>query len=149
MKILLAAIAVVAVITAAYFAGYLPERRQRAAAESEVGALRSRLAVAEARVRTGELVGQVLTVKEAAMRQNYGQALELSSSFFDAVRAEAATTPDSRLRDGLNEVLAKRDLVTAALAKGDPTVSETLHSLELGLRRALGYAISPEPAPTP
>lgn len=49
------------------------------------------------------------------MRQNYGQALELSSPFFDAVRAEIARSPDSELADGLNQVLAVRDGVTAAL----------------------------------
>jgi hypothetical protein len=83
------------------------------------------------------------------MRQNYGQALDLSSPFFDAVRAEATGSPDSGLRDGLNEVLAMRDGVTAALAKADPTVIETLHGIELRLRRALGYAVPPESASSP
>ena len=55
----------------------------------------------------------VLTVKEVTMRQNYGLALEHSSRFFDAVRTEAAATLDPGLRDGLNEVLGKRDSVTA------------------------------------
>lgn len=145
----LIAIAAAAVIGGAYWAGYLPERRVRIAVEAEVGALQTRLATAEARVRLGELLGQALTVKEVAMRQNYGQALELSTPFFDAVRAETARAADAGLRDGLNEVLAMRDEVTAALAKADPTVVESLHGIELRLRRALGYALPPEPASSP
>lgn len=137
----LIALAAAAVIGGAYLAGYLPERRGRIAVEAEIGALRPRLAAAEARVRTGELLGQALTLKEVAMRQNYGQALELSTSFFDAVRAELARPGESGLADGLNEVLTMRDGVTAALAKADPTVLETLQRVELRLRRALGYAL--------
>lgn len=134
------------VIAGAYLAGYLPESRGRIAAEAEVGELQMRLAAAEGRVRVGELLGQALTLKEVAKRQDYGQALDLSSPFFDAVRAEAARSPDSGSRTGLNEVLAMRDAVTAALAKADPTVIETLHGIELRLRRALGYALPPESA---
>ena len=83
------------------------------------------------------------------MRQNYRQALERSTPFFDAVRAETARAADAGLRDGLSEVLALRDAVTAGLAKADPTVVDTLHGIELRLRRALGYALPPEPASSP
>lgn len=141
-----AIIGLVAVV-AAYFAGYLPEHEARAQAEAQVQALEAKVSAAQARVRTGELLGQALTLREMALRQDYGQALELSSSFFDAVRGEAASSPDPALRDGLSEVLAKRDAVTAALAKGDLAVLETLHGIEIRLRRALGYATRPEPPP--
>jgi hypothetical protein len=36
-------------------------------------------------------------------------------------------------------VLAKRDAVVAALAKGEPGVTGTLHDIELTLRAGLGY----------
>jgi hypothetical protein len=141
------AIAAVVVIGGAFLAGYLPERRQRTAAELQVRMLQEKLAAAEARGRMGEFLGHALTVKEVTMRQNYGQAQELSSSFFNGVRAEAAATPDGGFRDALNEVLARRDSVTAALTKADPGVIEILHMIELRLRRALGYTLPPEPAP--
>jgi hypothetical protein len=142
-------IAAAAVVAGAYLAGYWPERRVRIAAQAEVGALETRLATAEARVRVGELLGRALTLKEVVMRQNYGQGLELSSPFFDAVRAETARPASSGLTDGLNEVLAMRDGVTAALAKADPQVVDTLHGIELRLRRALGYPLPPDPASNP
>lgn len=143
------AIAAAAAIAGAYLTGYVPERRVRIAAEAEVEALQTRLATAEARVRVGALLGQALTVKEVAMRQNYGQALELSSPLFDAVGTEMAKSAGSGLVDGLNQVRGMRDGVTAALAKADPTVVETLHDIELRLRRALGYAVPPQTASSP
>lgn len=142
-------IGAVAVIAAAYLAGYLPENRQRVAATTEAAALQTRLATAEARVRAGELLGQALTLKEIAIRQDYGQALERSSAFFDAVRGEAATTPEPRLREGLAAVLARRDAVTAALAKTEPTAVELIHDIERLLRGAMGYAMLPEPRREP
>jgi hypothetical protein len=141
------AAAVVLLLGAAFLAGYVPERRLRMAAEEQARLAQDRLAAAEARVRFGELLGEVLTVKEVTMRQNYGQAQELSSSFFDRVRAEASETREMAFREALNEILAKRDAVTAALTKADTGVVETLHTMELRLRRALGYSVSPEPAP--
>jgi hypothetical protein len=142
---LLAAVVVVVLIAGAYIVGDARQRTLRVDAEAQVAALEARAARAEARVRTGELLGRVLTVREAVVGQNYGQALEQSSLFFDAVRAEAGATPEPGLREALTEVLASRDLVTAALAKSDPGVLETLNRLELRLRRALGYAIPPDP----
>jgi hypothetical protein len=148
--------AVVVAIAAAYLAGYLPERASRVESEAQVAAVREQVAAvqdkleaAEARVRAGDLLGHLLLLEEAAKQQDYGQALALSTPFFDAVRREAATTPRPELREGLNEALAMRDGVTAALAKGDATVVDTLRAIELRLRRALGYAVPAEASTSP
>ena len=141
-------VAVVAVVLlgAAFLGGYIPEHRQRASAEMEVERLRNRLVVAEDRVRMSELLGRILTIGEVTARQDYGHAQNLSSAFFDAVRAEAATTHDGQLRAGLTEALARRDAVTAALAKADPAALDILHTIELRLRQAMGYPVPPEPS---
>jgi hypothetical protein len=94
----LVALAAAVVIGGAYVAGYLTEHRARTTAEARAGALETRLAAAEARVRTSELLGRALTLKEVAMRQNYGQALEFSTPFFDAVSTERARSSDAGLR---------------------------------------------------
>ena len=65
-------IAAAAVLAGAYLTGYWPERRVRIASQTEVGALETRLATAEARIRVGEILGRALTLKEVVMRQNYG-----------------------------------------------------------------------------
>ncbi len=133
------AVAAVLAIVVAYLAGYLPQRGQRVAAEQRAEQLDGRLATAEARVRMAEVLGRSLAVKEAAMRNDFGRAGELASPFFDGVRAEVAATPDDALRAGLNDVLARRDAVTSALARADPASAGTLHQIEIRLRDALGY----------
>ena len=79
------------------------------------------------------------------MRQNYGQAQELSSSFFNSIRAEATATPLNEFRDVLNGVLSRRDSITSSLTKAEPGVVERLHDVEVRMRGALGYSLPPEP----
>jgi hypothetical protein len=143
-------VAIVAVILlgATFLAGYVPERQQRATVEMELERLSNRLVVAEDRVRTSELLGRILMLTEVTARQDYGHAQELSSAFFDAVRAEIAATHDRQLRDGLNAALAERDAVTATLAKADVDALDVLHDIELRLRQALGYPVQSGPAST-
>jgi hypothetical protein len=107
------------------------------------------LSTAAARLRSSALLDQVLTLKDVAARQNYGAARELSSAFFDAVRKEAAIVMEDRLRNGLSDILARRDAVTAALANGDPSVTATLYEIERLLRDALGFPVPPSAADTP
>ena len=135
-------VAVVAavVVVGAYLAGYLPERRARVAGERELTTVREELSAAQQRVRLAELLGRALMLKEAAQRQNYGQALELSSAFFDAVLAEMKRSGEGE-RARLAEILAMRDGVTAALAKADPAIVDSLHRVEVHLRQALGYPV--------
>jgi hypothetical protein len=132
----------VVLLAAAYLAGYLPQRSQRVAAESEVGTLTDRLAASESRGRISALLGRALAVKDAAARQNYGQAQELASAFFDQVRAELAVAADAGARDALTEILSRRDAVTASLSKADAGVIEVLRAIELRLRGALGYPLA-------
>jgi hypothetical protein len=53
------AVAVILLLGAAFLAGYVPERRLRMAAEEQARLAQNRLAAAEARVRFGELLGEV------------------------------------------------------------------------------------------
>jgi hypothetical protein len=142
----IAAVATIVLMTGAFLAGYLPEHQRRTAAEQESVTLRERLAAAEARVRVGQLLGQVLSLREVVMRQNYGQAQDLSSAFFNSVRDEATATPPSEFRDALNDVLSRRDAITASLTRADPGAGEMLHAIAVRMRGVLGYALPPESA---
>ena len=139
------AIVALVLIGAAFLAGFLPERRWRLAAEQQSRTAEARLVEAEVRARIGQLLGDVLTLKEAASRLNYGQAQVMSSGFFDRVRETAADTRTNTFRDVLTDLLARRDTVTASLATGDPTVIEIVRMMEVRLRQALGYPLPPEP----
>jgi hypothetical protein len=131
---------VVLLIGAAYVAGVWPERERRLTVEAEVISLREQVADAEARVRLGRLLEQMLTLMDAATAQNYGYAQGLSSRFYDDVRAEAARTPVPAFKVLLENVLQSRDIVTAGLARGDETVIESLRETQRQLREALGEA---------
>jgi hypothetical protein len=127
----------------AYLVGYWPEHQRRQALEEQVTNLQVELAEAQARVRLGGLLGQLLAAEDAVAAQNYGQAQALSSRFFDAVRVENTRTGAERFRDPLEKVVRLRDAVTASLTRGDPQALTLLRDGETLVRNALGF---PRPA---
>jgi hypothetical protein len=140
MKRVIAVVGLVSLLVA-FMAGFWPQRRQVVRLETEVSTLRERVTNLEVRNRAAALLGDLLNLMDAVARKDYGQAQQLSSAFFDRVRAEAAST-DPSLAPGLSSVLGERDMVTSALARGDATVAEALRQIELRLRQLLGYPTS-------
>ena len=145
---------VVALVAAAYVAGFWPQRERISALQAENVTLQQRVAAAEARVRAGVLLGELLTLKEIVQDLNYGQARGLSSPFFEHVRAEAGRTTDAGLKQALESILAVRDPLTVALTQGDAAALGHLREAERGLRQALGYppppaAAAPAPLASP
>jgi len=124
----------------AYLAGYWPERQRRQALEGQLTSLRAELAEAQAQVRLGGLLGQLLAAEDAVSAQNYGDAQALSSKFFDAVRAEATRTAAGSFRDVLEKVARMRDPVTASLTRGDPQALTLLRDAETLVRSVLGFS---------
>ncbi|HEX9188330.1 MAG TPA: hypothetical protein VGB87_14725, partial [Vicinamibacteria bacterium] len=130
--------------------GYWPQHQRLARARAEADELRRRLdegrsvlAAAEAKARLGRLFGQYLALHDAVVAGNFGEAQSLSSPFFDAVRDEVSKGPDPTTRAALDEVLMRRDTLTAGIARGEGSVREVLVPIERGLRRALGYPVLP------
>src|SRR5574341_439584 len=110
-KVLILFVLFLLLLGAAYVAGMWPERTRRSTLESEKAQLSQRAEAAEARVRVGALVGELLTLEEVTREMNYGQARGLSSPLFDRVQAEAARTTDGGMKASLQSVLALRDPV--------------------------------------
>jgi len=137
------AISVVLLAGLAYLVGYWPEHQRRQALEGQVASLQVQLAEAQARVRLGGLLGQLLAAEDAVSAQNYGQAQALSSAFFDAVRAEMTRT--GNFTDALEKVVGMRDPVTASLTRGDPQALTLLRDAETLVRNALGFPRPPTP----
>jgi hypothetical protein len=123
-----------AALLAAFLLGRLPRQR-------ELERLRSSEATASASVRAGEILGRLLLVQDLVDRQDFGRAASASTALFDALREEAARTHRAEMAAGLREALARRDAVTAALARGDPGALELLKATELQIRSALGYPV--------
>ena len=145
--IAVAVVVALAALAGAYLAGQWSERGPRVTAEAQVESLEHRLAEAEMRLRIAEILGRVLTVKELAMRQDYGLAGERASALFDSIRQETLQIADAGLGDTLRGALNRRDAVTAALARGEPAAVDLLRAVELQLRGALGYDTPPTSTP--
>jgi hypothetical protein len=139
MKKFFAALVIV-LVGFAFLVGYWPEHRRRQALEGQVTRLQVQLAEAQARVRLGGLLGQLLATQDAVSAQDYGQAQALSSEFFDAVGAEATRTVAGSVKDALANVLRMRDPVTASLTRGDPQALALLQDAESVLRSTLGFS---------
>ena len=153
-KMLKFVVVVVVLLAAAYVAGFWPQRERVSVLQAENVTLQQRVEAAEARVRAGVLLGELLTLREVVQDLNYGQARGLSSPFFEHVRAEAGRTTDAGLRQALESILAVRDPVTVALTQGDEAALRHLRESERRLRLALGYppppaAAAPAPLPSP
>ena len=132
----------VVVLLGAFLAGYWPQHAQVTRLENEVSTLRNRTADLEARNRVAALLGDLLNLSDAVRRKDYGQAQQLSSPFFDRVRAETLS-PVPSLAASMSSVLSARDAVTSDLARGDGNVAAPLREMELQLRSALGYPTGP------
>lgn len=139
------AILVIFLAGLAYVVGYWPEHQRRQALEGQVTSLQVQLVEAQARVRLGGLLGQLLAAEDAVSAQNYGQAQALSSTFFDAVRAEATRTAAGSFKGALEKVVGMRDPVTASLTRGDPQALTLLRDAETLVRDALGFPRAPAP----
>jgi hypothetical protein len=148
-KILKLVAVVVVLLAAAYVAGFWPQRERVSALQSENVSLQQRAEAAEARVRAGALLGELLAFKEVVQEMNYGQARTMSSPFFEHVAAEAGRTGDATVKQALASILALRDRVTVALTQGDPAALGLLRESEGKLRVALGYPAPPAPSAAP
>jgi hypothetical protein len=150
-----AAIAVVCAVIG-FGLGYWPQAQQRKAAVAEVAvmngeveSLKADLAKSTARVQISDILAQLLVLKDVVGIQNYGKAQELSSAWFDAVRALGQTTPDPGFRQALEASLAFRDPLTIALTRGDPGAMGILSSIEEPIRAALGFPAARIPPEVP
>ena len=117
-KTIVAAIALIAV----FLAGFVPQYVKVKRLENELRQSRQEAAGAELR----DLIGFAYV---QASQKNYGLAAETSSRFFSRVREVANQTQAADRRKGLENLLALRDSVTAALAKGDAAVMSDLQQL--------------------
>jgi hypothetical protein len=141
---------VLVLLVVAYGAGFWGEYHKRSAVQAELDRQQVQLAESQERVRAGELLGQLLNLKDAATARNYGQAQDLSTRFFDAARIEAGrVTQSGGLAAALEAVLGMRDAVTAALTRSDPASVEAIEKAEMRLRQGLGYPVPASPSPAP
>ena len=121
---------VVVLVIWAFLLGYWPQHKQAQAIEQENVQIKNQLASSEALGRIARLQNQLLVLIEQTEGQNYGEAQKLSNSFFDEVRKEIDRDKGAPYASKLETILARRDAITAGLARAEaPTIGALRQSL--------------------
>jgi hypothetical protein len=131
-KIIVAAIAVVAV----FLIGFVPQYVKVNRLEDDLRQSRQENAGAQLR----DLISLAYF---QANQKNFGLAAETSSRFFGRAREMANQAQDATSRKALEDLLAVRDKVTAELAKGDAAVMGDLQELFVKTGQATGSSSKP------
>jgi len=137
MKVLTVLLIAVALIAAAYLAGYWPQHQRVLSLDEDLHLANSRLAEAQAEIRIYQLENGLLGLMEKTEQKDYGEAQKLSSDFFDRVRSEIPQAMKASLQSLLESTLQKRDAVTAGLTKGDPATLDLLRQILVSFRQTV------------
>ena len=131
-KIVAAAVVVVAV----FLIGFVPQFLKVNRLEDE---LRQSL-----QEKSGSQLRELISMAYfQAIQKNFGLAAETSSQFFGRAREMTNQAQDATNRKALEGLLASRDKVTAALAKGDAAALDDLQDLFVKTRQATGNPSHP------
>jgi hypothetical protein len=121
-----------AIVLLAFLGGFLPEYFRVRGLQQQIR--QADLQLDSSRVR--DLAG--MTFLQTSLK-NYGLAGRYSSEWFEAAKSGAARTESPELRQVLDAVLAKRDLITAQLARGDPAAYGSIQGVyQMLLSNAVG-----------
>ena len=121
---------------ASFLLGFVPQFQKAAQLQNQLRARDERIAGLERRARLsrGEELASRLYLE--LTRKNFGVAGQHATSFFDHIRQITNDGSHSAIRGDLNDILAKRDGVTAKIAKSDPAaevdvreILEQLHQI--------------------
>jgi hypothetical protein len=102
-----------------FLLGYIPSSVNSHNARQQNAELQDKLT-------TAELGSELAMAGYEAGRNNYANAAQFSSNFFNGLRQTITHTQDAALKQKLQAILARRDEITAGLAAVDQTVKEKL-----------------------
>ena len=113
----------------AYVPLWLELRDTRATAEQVRLGLEARLHAAEERAQVATLASSLGMVLIEVRKDNYGNARQRSTAFFDQVRRLSSQASDDMLKRELMAILNRRDEVTTLLTANKPEASARLEDL--------------------
>jgi len=114
-KIVIAA----SLLIVAFLLGYVPSAISSRTASQQNAEMEHKLKIAD-------LGSQLAMASYEAGRNNYANATQFSSKFFDGLLALISETKDQTLKQKLQALLGRRDEITANLAQVDQSVKEKL-----------------------
>jgi hypothetical protein len=107
------------VLIAVFGAGYVPSCVSARSAEQRNIRLQQNLKLADLR-------GHLGMASYEANRNNYANAAQQSTDFFNGLRETINDASDATLKQNLEKIAARRDEITTNLAQADPAVKEKL-----------------------
>jgi hypothetical protein len=117
------------VILAAFLVGFMPQWLQNRRQTSELQTARETISRLQLQTEIEGIRNLAARMLLQASRQNYGNAGELSTDFFNRVQQLTATSTDSAVHTTAADLLQLRDSITSSLAQGNPAVVPDLQTL--------------------
>jgi hypothetical protein len=108
-----------AILIVVFLVGYVPGYLDASSAKQQNVQLENRLNL------TG-LLNKLGMASFEVNRNNYANAAQYSTEFFNGLRETTNGTADNGLKQKLQSILDRRDEITGKLAEGNPSVKETL-----------------------
>jgi len=118
-----------ALVLAAFLLGFIPEYVKTRDLNKQMDAVQQQLNSEREKSQMealGLLCGYIYLETNL---KNYGLASQYSTQFFDRVRVMTGQPSDADRQAFLQAALAKRDLITGGLAKGDPSILSPVQDL--------------------
>jgi hypothetical protein len=103
----------------AFLLGYIPSSLSSSSAQQQNVELQRKL-------RLADLGGQLAMASYEANRNNYANATQFSSQFFNGLPAAIADSKDEALKQKLQAMLGRKDEIASNPAQVDQTVKEKL-----------------------
>lgn len=118
-----------ALVVGAFLLGFVPQYLKAKDLDNQLGTLRQQLNSEREKSHMDELALLCGYAYLETNLKNYGLASQYSTKFFDRVRAMTSEAPNSGRQAFLQAALARRDLVTGGLAKGDSSTVSAVQDL--------------------
>lgn len=106
----------------AFLIGYVPSCVDARSVKEQNARLEQRAKLADLRAHMG-------MVSYEANRNNYANAAQFSTEFFNGLKEVIDTSKDAQLKQKLEALMARRDEITTNLAQADPAVKEKVSQM--------------------
>lgn len=115
----------------AFLGGYIPQYQQANALRDDLRVAQEQIRALEWQIKLAEFRDLAGMVYLTTNQQNYGNARQHSTQFFDRASELSREASDPGLRNFLESTAQQRDAVTAGLARGEGSIRETVERLYL------------------
>lgn len=125
----------VILLAVGFLGGWYPEHAKRVQAEDDAAAARKQVQATGESLALYTFRNRAALLQRQAESNDYATAGQEATRFFTDLRAHTSSLPPGGMRDGLEQVMNRRDTIIAGLAKADPAVKAELGSVFMDLQK--------------